>query len=70
MRLLPLAATTRETEVETALSLLLDAGSLPTHEAVRELVQGQPTLAIPQLSPAQLDLSSYDRLLDPAVAHE
>jgi len=48
----------------------LDAVSLPTHEAVRELAQGQPTLAIPQLSPAQLDLSSYDRLLDPAVARE
>jgi hypothetical protein len=70
VRLLHLAATTSESEVETALSLLLDAGTAPTHEAVRELVQGQPNPAVPQLSPAALDLSSYDQLLGAGVAHE
>jgi len=70
VRLLHLAATTSETEVETALSLRLDAGSLPTHEAVRDLVQGKPTPAAPHLSPAALDLSSYDCLLGAGAAHE
>jgi transcriptional regulator with XRE-family HTH domain len=70
VRLLHLAASTSEAEVEAGLSLLLDAGSLPSHEAVRELVQGQPSPSVPQLSPAILDLSSYDQLLSAAVAHE
>jgi hypothetical protein len=52
VRLLHLAATTSESEVETALSLLLDAGTLPTHDTVRDLVRGQPMAAVPQLTPA------------------
>lgn len=63
VRVLHLAATTSESEVETALSLLLDAGATPTHDAVRELVGQKPTPAVPELSPATLELSSYDALL-------
>jgi len=70
VRLLHLAANTSESEVEAALSLLHDAGTTPTHDAVRDLVRGQPTPAVPQLSPAALDLSSYDQLLGAGVAHE
>jgi hypothetical protein len=70
VRLLYLAATTSESEVETALSLLWDAGTTPTHEAVRDLVQGHPTPAVPQLSPATLDLSVYDQLLGAEVSRE
>jgi hypothetical protein len=63
VRVLYLAATTSEREVEAALTLLLESATLPTHEAVRDLVQGRPTPAVPQLSPATLELSSYDALL-------
>ncbi len=63
VRLLQLAACTSEHEVETALSLLLESATLPTHEAVRDLVQGRPSPAVPQLSPPLLELSSYDALL-------
>lgn len=65
VRVLHLAATTSEAEVETALTLLLDAGTIPTFDAVRELVrepQSQP-LALPQVSVPALDLGLYDRLL-------
>jgi hypothetical protein len=70
VRLLHLAATTSESEVETALSLLLDAGTLPTHDTVRDLVRGQPMAAVPQLTPAPLDLAAYDQLLGVEAAHE
>lgn len=63
VRVLHLAASTSEHEVETALSLLLESATLPTHEAVRELVQGRPRPRVPQLSPPTLELSSYDALL-------
>lgn len=63
VRVLQLAATTSEHEVETALSLLLERATLPTHETVRELVQGRPSPHVPQLSPPTLELSSYDTLL-------
>ena len=63
VRVLHLAATTSESEVETALALLLDAGTTPTHDAVRELVGQKPTPMVPELSPATLELSSYDALL-------
>lgn len=65
VRVLHLAATTSEAEVETALTLLLDAGTIPTFDAVRELVrepQSQP-LALPQVNAPALDLGLYDRLL-------
>ena len=61
--MLQLAAHTSEHEVEMALSLLLESATVPTHEAVRELVQGRPSPHVPQLSPPTLELSSYDALL-------
>jgi Mu transposase, C-terminal domain len=63
VRVLHLAATTSEAEVETALVLLLDAGTLPTFDAVRELVREPQPLTLPQLRMPALDLGIYDRLL-------
>ena len=63
VRVLHLAATTSETEVETALALLLDAGTLPTFDAVRDLVREPQPLAVPHLSVPVLDLLIYDQLL-------
>lgn len=63
VRLLHLAATTSEHEVETALTLLLEQGETPTLDAVRELAGLKPSPAVPELSSPTLSLSSYDQLL-------
>lgn len=63
VRLLHLAASTSETEVETALVLLLEANQTPMVEAVRELVQAPTARPLPQVSTPVLTLDSYDRLI-------
>jgi transcriptional regulator with XRE-family HTH domain len=63
VRILHLAASTAESEVEAALSLLLETDTLPTVDAVRELVRGQIDCPLPVVAAAELDLSSYDQLL-------
>jgi transposase len=69
VRILYLAAGTTESEVEAALSLLLEGGVLPTFDAVRDLVRVPQATAVPLLAPARLDLTSYDRLLSSRPAH-
>jgi hypothetical protein len=63
VRLLHLAAGTSEGDVETALELLLEQGTVPAFDAVRDLVRVPTTTRVPTLRPAMLDLSVYDRLL-------
>ena len=63
VRLLHLAAGTSEGDVETALELLLEQGTVPAFDAVRDLVHLPATTRVPALRPAVLDLSIYDRLL-------
>ncbi len=63
VRVLHLAATTSEAEVETVLGLLLDAGTVPIFEAVRALVRTPQPVVVPQLCSAPLDFGVYDRLL-------
>src|SRR5436190_14840960 len=63
VRLLHLAAGTSEGDVETALELLLEQGTVPAFDAVRDLVHVPSPTRVPTLSPAVLDLSVYDRLL-------
>jgi hypothetical protein len=69
VRLLHLAASTAESEVETALTLLLDQATAPTLDAVRDLVRPPDTALVPILTTAPLDLAVYDRLVGEAVAH-
>jgi transposase len=69
VRLLHLAASTSESEVETALGLLLEQGASPTFDLVRDLVRVPTATTIPVLKTAVLDLSVYDRLLGREVAH-
>jgi len=63
LRILHLAASTMETEVEAALELLLDEGVVPEIERVKALVSPQmpehPEVTIPEV-----DLSGYDGLLE------
>jgi len=69
VRVLHLAATTSESEVEIALSLLLEAGRLPSFEAVRDLVHLPRPQAIPQLQAPLFDLSPYDQLIPSRRSH-
>lgn len=62
LRVLHLAASTSESEVDAALTLLMVEGHRPTMDAVRELVQ-PPTVAAPELSVGQPDLAAFDELL-------
>lgn len=63
LRSLQLAAETMESDVEAALSLILETGGQPTAQAVEDIVRpGVP--AIPELSIPVVDLRSYDLLLE------
>jgi Mu transposase-like protein len=63
LRILHLAASTLESEVQAALELLLEEGAVPTVEGVRELVGPLP-LETPTLPVPDVDLGSYDQLLE------
>jgi len=69
LRVLHLAASTSESEVELALKLLLDEGILPEFEAVRELVSTNKPTAIPVIGKANINLSHYDALI-PSKGHQ
>ncbi len=62
LRLLHLAASTMECEVETAITLLLESNQIPHLARVRALVE-EETVAVPELSELKVDLSEYDALL-------
>jgi Mu transposase, C-terminal domain len=66
VRILHLAATTSEVEVETALQIVLEEHKLPSFVAVRDLVQVPTTRTIPILSLPELNLGSYDQLIPSA----
>ena len=68
VRLLHLAASTSESEIETALGLLLEQHIVPTFDVVRDLTRPPATQVVPQLSQPRLDLSVYDRLLSQGAA--
>jgi hypothetical protein len=69
VRVLHLAASTSEAEVETALGLLLEQGAVPTFDVVRDLVRVPAATPVPVLQPAVLDLRAYDRLLGVGAVH-
>jgi hypothetical protein len=62
VRILHLAASTMETDVEQALDRLLQAGRVPTAEAVRGLVAPERP-DVPALAVAAVNLAEYDALL-------
>ena len=63
VRLLHLAARPSQTEIETALALLLEQHTLPTFDAVRDLLRPPGPITIPALTAPMLDFGVYDRLL-------
>jgi len=69
VRLLHLAASTSESEVEAGIALLLDQRVVPTFDAVRDLVRMPHEQQVPELSAPVLDFDQYDRLLGREAAH-
>jgi transcriptional regulator with XRE-family HTH domain len=63
VRVLHLAASRSEAEVEAALALLLEQHTPPTFDTVRDLVQPPGPVAVPVVSTPVLDFGVYDRLL-------
>jgi hypothetical protein len=63
VRILHLAATTSEAEVETALQIVLEEHKLPSFLTVRDLVQVPTMRTVPALSTPELNLASYDQLI-------
>jgi hypothetical protein len=70
LRILHLAATSSERDVEAALSLLLDGKRVPTFDATRDLVRPPAPPAVPLLTSPLLDLRVYDHLLPSRCAHD
>jgi len=66
VRILSLSAGHSESEVETALSILLEAKSPPTVEAVRDVLGLSRSGTPPPMTAPILDLTPYDRLLPSA----
>jgi hypothetical protein len=69
VRVLHLAASTSESEVETAIALLLETSALPTFDAVRDLVHTPHASSVLTLSTPDLDLSPYDKLIPSRRTH-
>jgi hypothetical protein len=63
VRVLHLAASTSETDVEAALHLVAEHRQVPTFDAVRDLVRDPTPPGLPVLTIAELDFGIYDRLL-------
>jgi hypothetical protein len=63
LRILHLAASTLEADVEAALTLLLADGKAITADAVKVLVSTAPRIDVPELAPQPVDLGAYDALL-------
>jgi hypothetical protein len=60
VRVLHLAATNSESEVETAIGLLLEQSQVPTFDAVRDLVR---LPQVPTMGQVTVNLDAYDQLL-------
>ncbi|MGH7860271.1 MAG: IS21 family transposase [Candidatus Binatia bacterium] len=67
VRVLHLAATTMEADVEAALELLLNEKRLPRLDEVKSMVTPEE-VAIPDLEVPRVDLAEYDALLEPEEA--
>jgi len=63
LRILHLAASTIEADVEAALTLLLADGAAITADAVKALVSLTTTIDVPDLARQPVDLGTYDALL-------
>jgi hypothetical protein len=63
LRILHLAASTLEEDVEVAVDLLLSDGRLPLASTVKDLVKPEEATTVPELVAPEVDLAAYDSLL-------
>ena len=63
LRILHLAASTMESDVTAALTLLLAEGGALTSERVKALVLGERRPTVPEMPALTVDLRDYDALL-------
>lgn len=70
LRILHLAASTVEADVEVALELMIAEGHAITSDAVKALVTGRGRPGVPELAPPAVDLVEYDALLTGDVLAE
>jgi hypothetical protein len=68
LRVLHLAASTMESQVELALERLLTAGDLKSVDQVKAQVAPEQAAAVPDLAVPEVDLTTYDGLLSAEVA--
>jgi hypothetical protein len=64
LRILHLAASTMEADVEAALELLVTDDGRITCDAVKAMVSGAARVEVPSLAPPTVDLGAYDALLE------
>jgi len=69
LRILHLAASTMESDVENVLAILLDQGTTPTKDAVKSLLSDEKP-KIPELHIPQVDLNEYDALMESNLLEE
>ena len=69
LRVLHLAASTSEADVEAALTLLDERNTAPTFEAVHELVRRPAPQTVPTISQPQFNFQVYDNLLESRYVH-
>jgi transposase len=69
LRLLHLAASTSEAEVEAVIAQLLEAGRTPSFEVVRERAGTNKPATAPAITKTPVDLTSYDTLIASEEAH-
>ncbi|HET9552749.1 MAG TPA: hypothetical protein VFP50_07255 [Anaeromyxobacteraceae bacterium] len=62
LRILHLAASTLEADVQAALELLLAEGQPVTVDAVKAITSGSARHEVPDLEPPEVDLGAYDVL--------
>lgn len=68
LRILHLAASTYEADVDAALAIMLEEGVAITADAVKELTTDPEAADVPQLEVPAVELQSYDDLLKAAAA--
>jgi hypothetical protein len=64
LRILHLAASTMESDVEAALSMLLEADEKIAFERVKDLADQRRIPAAPLMTPMRPDLAAYDQLIE------
>ena len=69
LRLLHLVSKTMESDVETAINLLMEAGDVPYAEQVKALVAPREP-EIPEMAPYPPELQCYDALLNTDTQQE